>query len=60
MWQRYCGAGASVGAIDQPIQRERHTGFISKRDMPVVGIQLERGSKILGYWSDVFRFLALF
>ena len=23
----HVGAGASVGAIDQPIQRERHTGF---------------------------------
>ncbi|MDA1278093.1 MAG: RAMP superfamily CRISPR-associated protein [Verrucomicrobia bacterium] len=23
----HIGAGASVGAIDQPIQRERHTGF---------------------------------
>ena len=23
----HVGAGSSVGAIDQPIQRERHTGF---------------------------------
>ncbi|MCF7669990.1 MAG: hypothetical protein K9N48_09480, partial [Verrucomicrobia bacterium] len=23
----HVGAGASVGAIDQPVQRERHTGF---------------------------------
>ena len=26
----HVGAGASVGAIDQPIQRERHTGWVHK------------------------------
>lgn len=37
----HVGAGASVGAIDQPIQRERHTGF------PVIP-----GSSIKGVLRD--------
>lgn len=34
----HVGAGASVGAIDQPIQRERHTGF------PVIPATGQKGS----------------
>ncbi|MGD9420748.1 MAG: type III-B CRISPR module RAMP protein Cmr4 [Verrucomicrobiota bacterium JB025] len=37
----HVGAGASVGAIDQPVQRERHTGF------PVIP-----GSSIKGVLAD--------
>lgn len=40
----HVGAGASVGAIDQPIQRERHTGF------PIIP-----GSSIKGVLRDAFR-----
>jgi CRISPR-associated protein Cmr4 len=40
----HVGAGASVGAIDQPIQRERHTGF------PVIP-----GSSIKGVLRDACR-----
>jgi CRISPR-associated protein Cmr4 len=40
----HVGAGASVGAIDQPIIRERHTGF------PVIP-----GSSIKGVVRDAFR-----
>lgn len=39
----HVGAGASVGAIDQPIQRERHTGF------PVIP-----GSSVKGVLRDFF------
>jgi len=39
----HVGAGASVGAIDQPIQRERHTGF------PIIP-----GSSIKGVMRDHF------
>ena len=34
----HIGAGASVGAIDQPIQRERHTGF------PIIPATGQKGS----------------
>lgn len=34
----HVGAGASVGAIDQPIQRERHTGF------PIIPATGQKGS----------------
>jgi CRISPR-associated protein Cmr4 len=37
----HVGAGASVGAIDQPVQRERHTGF------PII-----TGSSIKGVLAD--------
>ncbi len=37
----HVGAGASVGAIDQPIQRERHTGF------PIIP-----GSSMKGVFAD--------
>jgi CRISPR-associated protein Cmr4 len=37
----HVGAGASVGAIDQPIQRERHTGF------PIIP-----GSSLKGCFAD--------
>jgi CRISPR-associated protein Cmr4 len=40
----HVGAGSSVGAIDQPIQRERHTGF------PIIP-----GSSIKGVLKDHFR-----
>lgn len=39
----HVGAGASVGAIDQPVQRERHTGF------PIVP-----GSSIKGVLADLY------
>jgi len=34
----HIGAGASVGAIDQPVQRERHTGF------PIIPATSQKGS----------------
>lgn len=40
----HVGAGSSVGAIDQPIQRERHTGF------PVIP-----GSSLKGVLRDLHR-----
>jgi CRISPR-associated protein Cmr4 len=40
----HVGAGASVGAIDQPVQRERHTGF------PIIP-----GSSIKGVLRDHLR-----
>jgi CRISPR-associated protein Cmr4 len=40
----HVGAGASVGAIDQPIQRERHTGF------PIIP-----GSSIKGVLADQYN-----
>lgn len=43
----HVGAGSSVGAIDQPIQRERHTGF------PVIP-----GSSLKGVLADGAQFLA--
>ncbi|RYD31124.1 MAG: type III-B CRISPR module RAMP protein Cmr4, partial [Verrucomicrobiaceae bacterium] len=39
----HVGAGASVGAIDQPIQRERHTGF------PIIP-----GSSLKGVMADLY------
>ena len=38
------GSGSSVGAIDQPVQRERHTGF------PIIP-----GSSVKGVLRDTFR-----
>jgi len=40
----HVGAGSSVGAVDQPIQRERHTGF------PIIP-----GSSIKGVIRDFFQ-----
>jgi len=40
----HVGAGASVGAIDQPVQRERHTGF------PIIP-----GSSIKGVLADQYN-----
>lgn len=40
----HVGAGSSVGAIDQPIQRERHTGF------PVIP-----GSSLKGSFADLWN-----
>jgi CRISPR-associated protein Cmr4 len=42
----HVGAGSSVGAIDQPIQRERHTGF------PIIP-----GSSVKGVLRDHFQSL---
>jgi CRISPR-associated protein Cmr4 len=42
----HVGAGASVGAIDQPVQRERHTGF------PIIP-----GSSVKGVLRDHLRTL---
>lgn len=39
----HVGAGASVGAIDQPVQRERHTGF------PIIP-----GSSLKGVLADLY------
>ncbi len=41
----HIGAGASVGAIDQPIQRERHTGF------PVIPATSLKGS-FADHWNE--------
>jgi len=41
----HVGAGASVGAIDQPVQRERHTGF------PIVPATSLKGS-FAAQWND--------
>ncbi|MDA1277408.1 MAG: type III-B CRISPR module RAMP protein Cmr4 [Verrucomicrobia bacterium] len=41
----HVGAGASVGAIDQPIQRERHTGF------PIVPASSLKGT-FADMWND--------
>lgn len=43
----HVGAGASVGAIDQPVQRERHTGF------PIIP-----GSSVKGVLRDHLKTLA--
>jgi CRISPR-associated protein Cmr4 len=40
----HVGAGASVGAIDQPVQRERHTGF------PIIPASSLKGS-FADYWN---------
>ena len=44
----HVGAGASVGAIDQPIQRERHTGF------PVIPASSLKGS-FADHWNDALQ-----
>lgn len=41
----HVGAGASVGAIDQPVQRERHTGF------PIIPASSLKGS-FADRWND--------
>jgi CRISPR-associated protein Cmr4 len=41
----HVGAGASVGAIDQPVQRERHTGF------PIIPATSLKGA-FADAWSD--------
>jgi CRISPR-associated protein Cmr4 len=41
----HVGAGASVGAIDQPVQRERHTGF------PIIPATSLKGS-FADAWND--------
>lgn len=41
----HVGAGASVGAIDQPVQRERHTGF------PIIPATSLKGS-FADHWND--------
>lgn len=41
----HVGAGSSVGAIDQPIQRERHTGF------PIIPASALKGS-FADQWND--------
>jgi CRISPR-associated protein Cmr4 len=41
----HVGAGASVGAIDQPVQRERHTGF------PIIPASSLKGS-FADHWND--------
>lgn len=41
----HVGAGASVGAIDQPVQRERHTGF------PIIPASSLKGTFADG-WND--------
>jgi CRISPR type III-B/RAMP module RAMP protein Cmr4 len=41
----HVGAGSSVGAIDQPIQRERHTGF------PIIPASSLKGS-FTDFWND--------
>lgn len=41
----HIGAGASVGAIDQPVQRERHTGF------PIIPASSLKGS-FADHWND--------
>ncbi|MCB1237732.1 MAG: hypothetical protein KDM91_21890, partial [Verrucomicrobiae bacterium] len=44
----HVGAGASVGAIDQPVVRERHTGF------PVIPASSEKGS-FADQWPSPLR-----
>lgn len=44
----HVGAGASIGAIDQPIQRERHTGF------PVIPASSLKGS-LADQWNDTLQ-----
>lgn len=44
----HVGAGASVGAIDQPIQRERHTGF------PIIPASSLKGS-FAHHWYDTLE-----
>lgn len=44
----HVGAGASVGAIDQPVQRERHTGF------PIIPASSLKGS-FANQWAVTLR-----
>jgi CRISPR-associated protein Cmr4 len=44
----HVGAGASVGAIDQPIQRERHTGF------PIIPASSLKGT-FADAWNDTLE-----
>lgn len=44
----HVGAGASVGAIDQPVQRERHTGF------PVIPASSLKGS-FAAVWNEALE-----
>jgi CRISPR-associated protein Cmr4 len=44
----HVGAGASVGAIDQPIQRERHTGF------PIIPASSLKGT-FADAWNDCLK-----
>ncbi len=44
----HVGAGSSVGAIDQPIQRERHTGF------PIIPGTSLKGS-FADHWNDTLE-----
>ncbi len=44
----HVGAGASVGAIDQPVQRERHTGF------PIIPASTLKGS-FADQWNDTLE-----
>ncbi len=44
----HVGAGASVGAIDQPVQRERHTGF------PIIPATSLKGS-FADQWNDTLE-----
>jgi CRISPR-associated protein Cmr4 len=44
----HVGAGASVGAIDQPVQRERHTGF------PIIPGSSLKGS-FADQWNDTLE-----
>ena len=40
----HVGAGASVGAIDQPVQRERHTGFPIIPGSSIKGVLADQGN----------------
>jgi CRISPR-associated protein Cmr4 len=44
----HVGAGSSVGAIDQPIQRERHTGF------PIIPATSLKGS-FADHWNETLK-----
>lgn len=49
----HIGAGASVGAIDQPIQRERHTGFPIIPGSSIKGVMRDAASQIEGKEAEV-------
>lgn len=44
----HVGAGASVGAIDQPIQRERHTGFPIIPGSTLKGVFADEWTEVVG------------
>jgi CRISPR-associated protein Cmr4 len=51
----HVGAGSSVGAIDQPIQRERHTGFPIIPGSSLKGVLRDHLRGVLnGHLDDVF------